>query len=172
MRQPQPHRPSTSPDRDPAPAILREIIILFSNSSIPTFQPRIPLAPRRSAETKIRVLSERTSLIHARATTDSRRKDFAPNKRIIRRANPFRNSSFVIRHSEECHTVSLVNRIFHVLAISHLELPLNGLKVDWNVLAQISCSNVSVSRAAASPPQPHFATESPPSPAPRRRARV
>ncbi len=139
MRQPPLHRTSLSPAHNIASEILREKRILISNSSLPTSQPRISLAPRKKAETKTRVFSERTSSLQRRATPTLRR-DLHPvtyswclcafvvmyfqlsiaNTPTLgvlvlgfRFSMALRNSSLVIRNSEKCHTVSLLNEIFH-----------------------------------------------------------
>lgn len=121
----------------PTLAVLRENKILFSNSLIPAFQSRISPAPRRSAEKNLRRHHHNPNLDSPRFQL-SRRESSIANvttlgvlvlgfRFLVLR---FRNSSFVIRNSQdECHTVALPNGFFQFLANSHLKRSLYRTQV-------------------------------------------
>lgn len=120
----------------PTPAVLRENKIPFSISLIPASKPRISPAPRISAEKNLRQHHHNPNLDSPRFQLSHRESSIANVTTLgvlvlgFRFSAGFRNSSFVIRNSQnECHTVSLLNVFFQSLAISHLKRSLYRTQV-------------------------------------------
>lgn len=160
----QPSQRPRTPRHSITPAILRENKILFSNSLIPSLQPRISPAPRKKNGICTPPIREkRRSTPHAQLSANpdtlnlclSREDGYttvghqSPNIGWLSSLvpsclggsppidNPLALAIWTFRLLDVlafslCHTVSLLNENFHVLAISHFKPQPNGLKGNCN----------------------------------------